>query len=138
MTQEEMAGVLGCSQSNVSFLDRGQTVRPDTARKLVETAVALGVQLSLEQVYGDAPLPPWRSIANSQQLDRRDWREVLQQLMARGWSAPLLAARYGVKVSLIVDLSRGVELDPPHSVGEALLRLHDGGSAPHNQHRKAV
>jgi putative transcriptional regulator len=56
-TQHEMADALGCTQANVSLLDKGQTVLPATARKLIEFAAARGLALTMNHVYGEVPLP---------------------------------------------------------------------------------
>jgi transcriptional regulator with XRE-family HTH domain len=56
-TQHEMAEALGCTQGNVSLLDRGQTVLPATARKLIDFAASRGLGLTMDQVYGATPLP---------------------------------------------------------------------------------
>lgn len=57
VTQAEIARALDTSQSNISFLERGQTVMPDMAAKLIAYAATLGLQLSYDQVYGAVPLP---------------------------------------------------------------------------------
>jgi putative transcriptional regulator len=57
LTQGEMAEALGCSQGNVSLLDRGQTVLPDMAKKLIAFAATKGVVLTYEDVYGPVRLP---------------------------------------------------------------------------------
>jgi putative transcriptional regulator len=62
VTQAEMSRALGMSQGNISFLERGQTVTPDTAAKLISFAASLGVKLSYDQVYGAAELPAPRVI----------------------------------------------------------------------------
>lgn len=50
-TQTELAAALGCTQSNVSFYERGQTVPPDVARKLIEFAATKGKRLTFDDVY---------------------------------------------------------------------------------------
>jgi transcriptional regulator with XRE-family HTH domain len=52
LTQQEIAVSLGCTQGNVSLLERGQTVMPDTAKKLIQLAVKRGVALTYEDIYG--------------------------------------------------------------------------------------
>jgi putative transcriptional regulator len=54
VTQDEMAEALGCSQGNVSLLDKGQTVMPDTAKKLIAFAHRRGVEITYEDIYGAA------------------------------------------------------------------------------------
>jgi putative transcriptional regulator len=56
VTQAKLAEGLGCTQTNVSLLDRGQLVMPETAVRLVDFAAERGVTLTLDQVYGLKPL----------------------------------------------------------------------------------
>ena len=62
VTQADLARALGMSQGNISFLERGQTITPDTAKKLIAYAASLGVGLSYDQVYGAADLPAPRVV----------------------------------------------------------------------------
>lgn len=128
MTQLEMAEVLGCGQSNVSFLDRGQTVTPEAARRLIDAAHALHISLTFEMVYGAAPLP--RKALQSAQPSRQDWRALINDLRARGWTLVQVAAEAGTRVSLLLALDRGEMPDAPHSIGERLLKLHSSGARP--------
>lgn len=57
VSQEEMAAALDCSQGNVSLLDRGQTVMPDTAKKLIAFAATRGLTIGYEDVYGHVRVP---------------------------------------------------------------------------------
>ena len=58
MTQEALGRELGVTQGNVGHYERQrQTVPPDIARKLIETARARGLELTYDHVYGDAELP---------------------------------------------------------------------------------
>lgn len=52
-----MAGGMKCSQSNVSFYERGQTVPPDAARALIAFASDHGLSISFDHIYGAAELP---------------------------------------------------------------------------------
>ena len=126
LTQAEMADVLGCGQANVSFLDRGQAVTPESARKILEAASALGVRLTWEHIFGTAVLPPPRVIG-ARRLPAQDWRRIGSELRNRGWSAVHLAARYGVGVGQVSDLFRGDLADPPYALGVALINLHGSG-----------
>lgn len=58
ITQAEMAIGMGCSQSNVSFYEKGQTVPQPAAKALIGLAGARGLVISYDHVYGDAALPP--------------------------------------------------------------------------------
>jgi putative transcriptional regulator len=60
--QGEMGLVLGCTPANVSLMDKGQTVRPETAKKLIVLAAQRGLHITLNHVYGVDPLPEGRSL----------------------------------------------------------------------------
>lgn len=130
LTQTEMAAALNCSQSNVSFLDRGQTITPDLARQLIDAAAALGVSLTFEHVYGTAQLPPPRRPLNSRFLTPHDWPRIGAELASRGWSLTALSGRFGVRVTTLAALFHGELDDPAHALGEALLELHASNAAP--------
>lgn len=51
ITQAEIAAALEMSQSNVSFYERGQTVPPHVASKLIEFAKTRGVELTYDDIY---------------------------------------------------------------------------------------
>lgn len=57
MTQAAIGSELGVTQGNISFYEKGQTVPPDVARKLIELARRHGLELSFDHIYGDADLP---------------------------------------------------------------------------------
>lgn len=57
VSQAELGDALGVTQSNVSFYEKGQSVRPEIAERLIAFARKRGVNLSYDQVYGAAPLP---------------------------------------------------------------------------------
>lgn len=57
MTQAGLAERLGVSQGNVSFYERGQTVPPAVAAKLIDMAAQHGLQITFDHVYGAAPMP---------------------------------------------------------------------------------
>lgn len=60
ITQQQLGKALGMTQGNVGYLERGQTLMPDAAAKLIAFAGRLGVTLTYDHVYGDAPLPESR------------------------------------------------------------------------------
>lgn len=60
VTQKQLGKALGMSQGNVGYLERGQTLMPEAAAKLIAFAGRLGVTLTYDHVYGDAELPPSR------------------------------------------------------------------------------
>lgn len=55
VTQAAIAEGIGCSQANVSFYERGQTVPPDMAKRLIAYALTLGQEVTFDDIYGDAP-----------------------------------------------------------------------------------
>ena len=52
MTQRALAHVLGMTQGNVAFYERGQAVPPPVARRLICYARIQGHALGYEDVYG--------------------------------------------------------------------------------------
>ena len=52
MTQAALAHVLGMTQRNVAFYERGQAVPPPVARRLICYARSQGHVLGYEDVYG--------------------------------------------------------------------------------------
>lgn len=56
-TQAQLADGMGCSQSNVSFYEKGQTVPPAAAKALIAYAATKGVPITFEHIYGGALLP---------------------------------------------------------------------------------
>lgn len=57
MTQTEMAVVLGCTQGNVGFLERGQMLHPEQAKALQTFALSRGWTLTLDHIYAVETLP---------------------------------------------------------------------------------
>lgn len=51
MTQAALALGLGVTQGNISHYERGQTVPPDVAQRLIDFAAGLGVSLTFDDVY---------------------------------------------------------------------------------------
>lgn len=56
MSQSVIAAAIGVSQSNVSFYERGQTIPPAVAEKLIKYAAEAGLPLTYDHVYGAAEL----------------------------------------------------------------------------------
>ena len=54
LTQAALAEALGCTQGNIFHYERGQTVPPEVAKKLIGFAAASGLVLTYEDVYGPA------------------------------------------------------------------------------------
>lgn len=53
LTQSVLAASIGCTQGNVSFYEKGQTVPPEAARRLIAHAKSLGHEVTFEDVYGE-------------------------------------------------------------------------------------
>ena len=51
VTQAEIATAIGVSQGNVSFYEKGQTVPPGVAAKLIEFAKTKGVDITYDDIY---------------------------------------------------------------------------------------
>lgn len=51
LTQSALAEALECTQGNVGHYERGQTVPPDMARKLIEFAKTQGHVITFDDVY---------------------------------------------------------------------------------------
>lgn len=51
VTQSALAAAIGCSQGNVSFYEKGQTLPPDAARRLIAYAKTLGHDITFDQIY---------------------------------------------------------------------------------------
>ena len=58
LTQSALAEGVGCTQGNVGHYERGQTVPPEMAKRLIALAKKHGLDLTMDQVYGLADLPP--------------------------------------------------------------------------------
>lgn len=52
VTQAVMADGIGVTQGNVSFYEKGQTVPPQVAGRLIEFAKSRGLSITYDDVYG--------------------------------------------------------------------------------------
>lgn len=57
LTQQALADGLGCTQGNIGHYEKGQTVSPEVARKLISFAAGRGLELTFDHIYSDKPLP---------------------------------------------------------------------------------
>lgn len=58
VTQASLAEGIGCTQGNVGHYEsRGQTVPPETAKRLIGWARSLGHVVTYEDIYGPADAP---------------------------------------------------------------------------------
>lgn len=53
VTQAELAKGMDCSQSNVSFYEKGQTVPPPAAKALIAFAASKGHIVTFDEIYAD-------------------------------------------------------------------------------------
>ncbi|WP_099750444.1 helix-turn-helix domain-containing protein [Bordetella bronchiseptica] len=51
VTQAALAVGIGVTQGNVSHYERGQTIPPDVARRLIDFARSHGLSLTFDQIY---------------------------------------------------------------------------------------
>lgn len=64
VTQTQLAGGMGCTQGNVGHYERGQTVPPDAAKRLIDYAATLGHLITFNDIYMPKPAP---ALANTAQ-----------------------------------------------------------------------
>lgn len=51
VTQTVLAAGMGCTQGNIGHYERGQTVPPDAAKRLIQYAETLGYCITFNDVY---------------------------------------------------------------------------------------
>ena len=56
LTLDDLAAQAGISASHLSRLERGQTLPPEAAKRLIGFAATRGLELTLDQIYGLQPL----------------------------------------------------------------------------------
>lgn len=71
VTQSVLAEAIGVSQANVSNYERGQTVPPDVARRVILFAAAKGMAVTFDDLYGPVECGMASASADSPKLDRR-------------------------------------------------------------------
>ena len=57
MTQQALASGIGCTQGNVGHYERGQTLPPEMARRVIAFAASRGVAIDFNHIYGAAVAP---------------------------------------------------------------------------------
>lgn len=57
VTQQALADGIGCTQGNIGHYERGQTLLPEAASKLIEFAAVHGLAITFDHIYGAAELP---------------------------------------------------------------------------------
>ena len=51
VTQAALAEGMGCTQANISFYEKGQTVPPDAAKRLIGYALTLKHEVTFNDIY---------------------------------------------------------------------------------------
>lgn len=64
LTQSALAEGLEVTQGNVSLYEKGQTVPPDVARRLITFAATRGLALTFDDVYRDRANSPSKGVAH--------------------------------------------------------------------------
>lgn len=73
ITQAALAQALGVTQGNVHHYERGQTMPPDKAKKLIEFGASLGHVISFDEIYAaDATLAVPAATLGRRATDRVD------------------------------------------------------------------
>lgn len=57
LSQLALGRGIGCTQGNVFHYERGQTLMPDAAKRLITFCAEHGLILTMDQLYGLQPLP---------------------------------------------------------------------------------
>lgn len=57
VTQSAMAEAIGCTQGNVGHYEKGQTVPPEVAKRVIAYAHTLGHEITFEDIYGSVARP---------------------------------------------------------------------------------
>ena len=70
VTQLVLAAGMGCTQGNVSFYEKGQTIPPDAAKRLIEFSATLGHTITFNDIYGEEMAAPLRATAKAPNADR--------------------------------------------------------------------
>lgn len=56
VTQAILADGIGCTQGNIGhYENKGQTIPPDVAKRLIAFASERGLPLTYDEIYGQAP-----------------------------------------------------------------------------------
>ena len=58
LTQSELAEGIGCTQGNVGHYERGQTVPPAVAARVIAFCASNGLLITFDHIYGAVKLAP--------------------------------------------------------------------------------
>ncbi len=64
-SQDEVAESIGCTRVNISYYERGQTIPPSAAARLIAFAMGRGLAIDYNHVYGGRELPMLRREAQT-------------------------------------------------------------------------
>lgn len=65
LSQAELAAGIGVTQGNVSHYEKGQTIPPDVAAKLITFAAKRGLTLTFDDVYRDRAPNQTKGVAHA-------------------------------------------------------------------------
>jgi putative transcriptional regulator len=71
VTQDALAKGMGCTQGNVGHYERGQTVPPEMAKRLIGFAASLNQIVTFDEIYGQPPSSGVASVESRSGIDRR-------------------------------------------------------------------
>lgn len=57
VTQQVFADGIGCTQGNVGHYERGQTIPPDMARRVIAFCRNRGLHIGFDHIYDARPIP---------------------------------------------------------------------------------
>lgn len=57
LSQDALGRGIGCTQGNIFHYERGQTLPPEAAKRVIAFSAERGLVLTMDQLYGLQPLP---------------------------------------------------------------------------------
>jgi putative transcriptional regulator len=57
LSQDALGRGIGCTQGNIFHYERGQTLPPEAAKRVIAFSAERGLALTMDQLYGLQPLP---------------------------------------------------------------------------------
>ena len=67
-----------------------------------------------------------------------DWKKLLSELRAKGWTQQLIANRVGASQASVSDLYRGKTTNPTYELARSIELLHESGELPVASEAKAA
>lgn len=131
VTQKVLADGIGCTQGNVGHYERGQTLPPEMASRVIRFAAEHGLRINYDHVYGELPLP--------QLIGKAGTREAMVQLSCDRSKANGLLDSLPAELAQRPLQVRKAFVDRLHALGEAAwtvrIDLNVGATACAAQHR---